>query len=636
MTNRCKKKRLNPLDGKIITRISRTVFLLVYFFPVFTGLAQQTPKDTLLHENQESRWSILQEKPIDSLILRRKSNRFSKELHNLIFKKEPSRLENRMTPVINSNLFAYDGKIIRNIEIRSVDIFAGTVFDTAYSAISWLERTGNQLHRDTRHMIIRKNLLLDPGEPLDVFRASENEKIMRDLPYIMDARFLVRNIPGSPDSVDLVLLAQDLWPVGFSAELSDANAGNMGLWNMNMLGFGHRFTTTAFWDGGHKPLFGYQVSYGIYNLWSKFISSELEYINRWDITSYNANITRDFRSTRFKYAGAVRLENTSAIRNITLPDTVLPEVPVEYTNYDFWAGRMIQLKNPGTSYTRSGIYVTSRFFYNNYSQGPVTGEKYLYPFQDKSILLVSGGFSRQGSWRDNLIYTFGRTEDVPFGLHYGLTAGIEWGQYKTRPYIGMEASLGNYLKNRSYIYGLVQYGTFIDGGYFEQSALNIQLRMFSRLYPLNNFRFRNFISLNYLNGINRYAGEFTTLENRGGIIGLTGPSLRGSEKLVLNLESVFFSPFRLVGFRFAFFGSVDIGLIKAETTNNAEWDLFSGLGIGVRMRNDRLVFDTFELKFSLYPGQPADNTSRYINASKVQRLRLNDFLPDQPQIVNYQ
>src|SRR3990172_1339457 len=336
MTNRCKKKRLNPLDGKIITRISRTVFLLVYFFPVFTGLAQQTPKDTLLHENQESRWSILQEKPIDSLILRRKSNRFSKELHNLIFKKEPSRLENRMTPVINSNLFAYDGKIIRNIEIRSVDIFAGTVFDTAYSAISWLERTGNQLHRDTRHMIIRKNLLLDPGEPLDVFRASENEKIMRDLPYIMDARFLVRNITGSPDSVDLVLLAQDLWPVGFSAELSDANAGNMGLWNMNMLGFGHRFTTTAFWDGGHKPLFGYQVSYGIYNLWSKFISSELEYINRWDITSYNANITRDFRSTRFKYAGAARLENTSAIRNITLPDTVLPEVPVEYTNYDFW------------------------------------------------------------------------------------------------------------------------------------------------------------------------------------------------------------------------------------------------------------------------------------------------------------
>jgi hypothetical protein len=84
-----------------------------------------------------------------------------------------------------------------------------------------------------------------------------------------------------------------------------------------------------------------------------------------------------------------------------------------------------------------------------------------------------------------------------------------------------------------------------------------------------------------------------SLENNGGIYGLAGIPLRGNDKMVLNLESVVFSPLKILGFRFAFFGSVDLGIISERESLLQESRLYSGLKLGVRIRNDQLVFNTF-------------------------------------------
>ena len=149
------------------------------------------------------------------------------------------------------------------------------------------------------------------------------------------------------------------------------------------------------------------------------------------------------------------------------------------------------------------------------------------------------------------------------------------------------------------------------------------------------FQNRNFFTFTYLNGINRFKDEFTRLENNGGIAGLYSPSLRGNEKFVFNLESVLFSPFRLLGFRFAFFASVDLGFIKTENLRFYQSTPYTGLGLGVRIRNEQLVFDTFEIKFSIYPGMPADADPMYINAGSIPRLRSNVLFPDKPAVIEY-
>jgi|WetSurSiteA1Bulk_404760.scaffolds.fasta_scaffold01581_4 hypothetical protein len=583
----------------------------------------------------QRKWSYLQAKSLDSLLLPPENNRFRKELYHFLMRDNSSRLVVRRSPNSNYDLVAKDGKIIRNIEFRNTDIFRQSVRDTVYKPLSGLEKTLNNMHNDTRSRILSRHLLLHQGEPLDVFLISENERILRELPFINDARFLVRAIPGSPDSIDLVLLTQDLFPVGFEADISRSNAGSASIWNQNMFGYGLQSAVTVFWDGDHQPLVGYGLLFSLSSLAGSFTTARLEYVDRWNMNSFLVDFSRDFRTADFKYAGGALFENSSVYKEITLLDTTIIYNNLKYTDIDLWGGRMFRLSNH-SSITSSGIYLTGRVNYYINHEGPETLENYLYPYQDKTLLLFSTGYSRRGFIKDNLIYTFGRTEDVPYGYHFDLTAGVEKGQYTTRPYISAGAAMGRYFNGFGYGYGQMRYGTFLDEGRTEQGTFQIQAQYFTRLYNWNRFQYRNFINLNYLNGVRRFEGEFTSLENRGGIEGLTSESMRGNDKLSLNLESVVFSPYRFLGFRFAFFGSVDLGLISQYNLSASDSKFFSAVRLGARIRNEQLAFNTFEISFAFYPGMPVNGQAEYISVGTLTRMRFNDFFPHKPDIVRYQ
>ena len=224
---------------------------------------------------------------------------------------------------------------------------------------------------------------------------------------------------------------------------------------------------------------------------------------------------------------------------------------------------------------------------------------------------------------------------MPQGYLFSLSSGTESSHNNTRLYVSAGAAYSTYFINSSYLSLQLNLGSFFNHGKPEQGAFQTQLLFFSALHTHNRFKYRNFINLIYLHGINRLAGEYTTISNRGGIEGLTGRSLRGNDKLVLNLESVLFSPYFVLGFRFAFFGSVDLGLVNQVGLKPADARLFSGLSLGVRIRNDRLVFNTFIVRFSLYPGKPGDGTAQNFIIDGVPRARFNDFFPVKPSIVEF-
>jgi hypothetical protein len=55
----------------------------------------------------------------------------------------------------------------------------------------WLQRRATSLHATTRESVIRRFLLLGPGDPCDELRRSESERIIRAQPYLVDARVRV-------------------------------------------------------------------------------------------------------------------------------------------------------------------------------------------------------------------------------------------------------------------------------------------------------------------------------------------------------------------------------------------------------------------------------------------------------------
>ena len=91
------------------------------------------------------------------------------------------------------------------------------------------------------------------------------------------------------------------------------------------------------------------------------------------------------------------------------------------------------------------------------------------------------------------------------------------------------------------------------------------------------------------------------------IPGFSSDSLNANQRLAMHMESVFFTPWSLFGFRFAPFGAVDlvsVNCIQCATTN----DLYWGFSSGLRTRNENLIFGTIEVKATYIPKDQYGNS----------------------------
>jgi hypothetical protein len=77
--------------------------------------------------------------------------------------------------------------------------------------------------------------------------------------------------------------------------------------------------------------------------------------------------------------------------------------------------------------------------------------------------------------------------------------------------------------------------------------------------------------------------------------------IKGTQKIVSNYEVDFFTPYKPLGFRLVGIVSADFALIGTQSNPLTNSRLFSGYGIGVRLRNEQLIFNTFELSVHYYP-----------------------------------
>jgi hypothetical protein len=89
----------------------------------------------------------------------------------------------------------YSGRIIREVNIRVLE-FGVPIADTSTHAKFKLKRLANSLHRDTREFVVRNNLFFNEGEKLSPYLLGDNEKYLRDLPYLLDAKIRVIPLRG--------------------------------------------------------------------------------------------------------------------------------------------------------------------------------------------------------------------------------------------------------------------------------------------------------------------------------------------------------------------------------------------------------------------------------------------------------
>lgn len=598
-----------------------------------TGLNIDTSKHNLTGQNNYNKSQVF----FDSLKIRAEQRKWSKELYHTIITSAPVKDEGTTQKQSGEIPYMqYNGKYIRNIRIQQIDVFGPSVYDTTLRPRTWFGRNADKFHIKTHTNVLKNKLLIKPGDELDAYSLANNERIIRDLPYIQDVHIDIADSPGTSDSVDVTIITKDLWPVGFGLELSSVESGNAGIWNKNIFGFGNEFNNFLYWDGKKSPALGFMSDYKVNSFGKSFISADIQYKYLEPERSFMVNLSRDFFSPKIKYAGGVGFANAYTRKNIEFYDTTLLDTPIKYNHFDAWLGRSFRV--PQLDYgksTRTTLVISARFFKDNYYKRPVTTENSLYEYYNKTLFLGSIGLSSQGFFRSRLIYGFGRTEDIPFGALFKLTGGYEINEFGNRPYVGLSFSEGHFINRLGYFYNSIKFGGFTNSGQLEQGVLSYSNKYFSPLFTKNRFKYRIYFNMNYTLGINRFQDEFLTINGNEGLAGFTSDQLKGVKKLVGNVETDVFSPYYLYGFRFVFFGFAEIALIGNKESSVFNNPVYSGIGFGIRIRNERLVFNTLQLRFTYYPISPQGAKIQYIQVSGEQKQRPENFFIKAPQIIDF-
>jgi len=217
---------------------------------------------------------------------------------------------------------------------------------------------------------------------------------------------------------------------------------------------------------------------------------------------------------------------------------------------------------------------------------------------------------------------------------------VEMNEFDKRLYHGFSITKGNFVDDIGYLSANVSWGGFLSEGDeakgIQQEVLKINFNTFSNLLVVGQFRFRNFINVGFTEGYHRNPDEYITINDLSGVRGFQSDSVHGTERLVINLESVCFTPYYAAGFRFAIFGFADLGWIGNSKKNIFDNPLYSGFGIGFRLRNEKLVFKTFQIRLAYYPWLPQQAQGDFFSISEESKFNPGNFSVKSPEIVSFQ
>jgi hypothetical protein len=562
----------------------------------------------------------------DSLKIKASKKKMMKRLYDFVIVTPNPNNGKHITGTSDAAYISYTGKKIRNIEIKRLNVFGENINYPASSNPTKLENLLNKTHINTNENIIRKNLLFSAGDTISPLTLSDNERILRQLPFIDDARIIIK--PVSENEVDIVVLTKDVYSLGGSYSPNGLKKGTVALFEKNIFGMGHEFGIEMPYDlkAANSPGFGFH--YAINNIKKSFIDLNVNYLSGLGDRTYGFNLTRNLVSSTTKYAGGIsvrQMYTSIAINNlITL-------APLEYNLQDYWFARSFLVNKEKVSRIILGIRYTN----NNVFDRPTILPDSYYALQNYRLYLASAAFSIQKYYKTNLIYSYGRTEDIPYGGLFKLTVGKENNEFKNRTFLGAEISVGKSARRLGYFYSSAGISTFLNKNQTEQGLLVLNMKFFSNLIYVGKYRIRNFVNVNYTRGFDRNTDEHLVFFNENGFSGFSNDSVRGTQRFTTSLESVLFSPVNLYGFRFAFFGFADFSFLSGTNQILAHGTSLTGIGLGIRIRNDNMVFNTFQIRIGFFPNPPDYSRIEHLTISGEQLLKPNNFESGPPSIIPY-
>lgn len=557
------------------------------------------------------------------------------------FGRDTSGRRESVTVVNTKNLLPYEGKIIRSIKTEQLG-FERSISDSSNNFIYFGTRVLNTVHVKSRDQTILRNTYLKEGEPFNPYLAADNERFFRTIGFIQDSRILV-NPNGSGDSVDIVIVTKDLFAYSPSVGGFGPSRQRLGLANINTLGTGQRFSFSALHDSKRDPGFGFEAGYGYNNIGGSFVNGSFNfgkitrniYDRREDEESFLLQFDRPLVSQYKRFAGGLTIGKGRSLNRY--PNYYGGDFyRYEYGVGDVWGGYNLGARkylNDHVLHVKK--FVALRYFNYHFFETPyqVEASKYDQRFNSRQGILASLTLFRQYYYKTRYIYGFGITEDVPAGFNISLTAGWYKQLDLSRPYAGVDA-YRYWISNKSDIAGMfLRTGVFMHDGKLEDVSLLLGSSIFSRIMHIGNARVRQYFRGSYSAIINRVALNPLRINNSLGVRNLESDLASGHNRFALRSETFIFLEQKYFGFRLAPFAAGDLTWLTKDKLTTDENGLFTGLGGGIRVRNENLEFGTFELRGIFLPRKlPGDSRFKISLAVNLQ-FRYNGSYVSKPDIV---
>ena len=563
---------------------------------------------SLYAQNNESD-SIVKQDAID----KKKSSLKIKILKSITGNAESMTDTNRDVIANNIELLSkYNGKQINTIIIEQHN-FSTNINLPKINQRDYFTTIANKIHKSSNDNAIRKNIFFKPNEILNPIIIAYNEKWLRDLSFIQDARIIAIPVKYDTNKVDIFVITKDIFPLGGNLNLKNQNSFEASLSDDNLWGTGNALKINHNFDNTRtpKPAWGYDIQ--LRNVFGSFINLNA------GISEYTNNMADDSKSALNKYiygelpflhplsnwTGGFELKelkNSNAYPSKWNDSLFNSTLNYHFDTKDFWLGYQIFFKsNPKKIRQRHIIQV--RHFENNFNTRPLN---YLAQL-DKNYQNINANFISMTVFNQNIIrtkflYGFGRNEDLPIGQSISLTLGKYNRDYNDIAYAGLKYEKYKLQASGTYTHLKLNMGT----SYFEKQTQDFRflssLDLIGKLkYFENGSPYRNTFNLSLAQTIKNKFNEALLLYSNYGIPQLNKEQIKGGTRISGNWESVLYNAKTIYGFKSSPFVFANLTYIKAIDEVKKNGGVFAAVGTGTRIRNENLIFGTIELKCFYLP-----------------------------------
>lgn len=441
----------------------------------------------------------------------------------------------------------YEGKGIRHILVKEFG-FDKTFSDTSKVNNYFGKKIISHLHRNTREQVIRHNLFIKEKTSLNPILVADNERYLRSLEYIHDARILVSSVPGEPDSVDLIVITKDF--LSITVEINnlskDRLRGTIG--DANLLGSGQKLQFTALSEQKRNPHFGYEILYRKTGIAGTFINATLGYSTmRHDLYDgsmdekvWQAILERPLISPYLHVAGALLFAHSQSYNIYLKPDSLFYNY--HYDIFDTWFGynlgihRFLFRKN-----ILSRQFLSIRYFQKNFTAIPYqVKDQFNFRLNPREALLAQFTFFRQNFYKTNYVFGFGITEDIPYGYNIALTAGWYKQLQLQRPYAGADANFYTVTGKGNVIQYFLRTGSFFKNNKIQDATILLGTSALSKVYGHKDLKIRQYLRFSYTKQFNRVGLDPLGVNNIFGLQYISFDSASGQQRLSLHTETIFF------------------------------------------------------------------------------------------------